>query len=59
MKELYEELRQENNQEPILKEDNKKIGKARSVNSTLEFFTKDFIYPVDKYIITGWVYSNV
>ena len=40
-----------------IKEDNKKIGKARSVNSTLEFFTKDFIYPVDKYIITG-VYGS-
>ena len=40
-----------------IKEDNKKIGKARSINSTLDFFTKDFIYPVDKYIITG-VYGS-
>ena len=40
-----------------IKEDNKKIGKARSINSALDFFTKDFIYPIDKYIITG-VYGS-
>ena len=40
-----------------IREDNKKIGKARSINSPLDFFNKEFIFPIDKYIITG-VYGS-
>ena len=40
-----------------IKEDNRKIGKARSIESNLEFFTESFIFPIDKYIITG-VYGS-
>ena len=40
-----------------IKKDNKLIGKARSINSSYDFFKNKFIYPIDKYIITG-VYGN-
>ena len=40
-----------------IKEDNRKIGEARSIESNLEFFTESFIFPIDKYIITG-VYGS-
>ncbi len=40
-----------------IKEDNRKIGKARSIESNLEFFAKSFIFPINKYIITG-VYGS-
>ena len=40
-----------------IKRDNKLIGKARAINSKLEFFKDKFIYPIDKYIITG-VYGS-
>ena len=40
-----------------IKQDNILIGKARSVNSPLKFFKDKFIYPIDKYIITG-VYGS-
>ena len=40
-----------------IKRDNKLIGKARAINSKLVFFKDKFIYPVDKYIITG-VYGS-
>ena len=40
-----------------IREDNKKIGKARSINSPLDFFNEKFIFPIDKYIITG-VYGS-
>ena len=40
-----------------IKQDNIKIAKARSINSSLNFFNKKFIYPIDKYIITG-VYGS-
>ena len=46
-KEVYERI----------KNDNILIGKARSVNSDLDFFKKKFIKPVDKAIITG-VYGS-
>ena len=40
-----------------IKKDNLMIGKARSINSKLVFFKDNFIYPIDKYIITG-VYGS-
>ncbi|MEC7136914.1 MAG: M23 family metallopeptidase, partial [Pseudomonadota bacterium] len=40
-----------------IKRDNKLIGKARAINSKLVFFKDRFIYPIDKYIITG-VYGS-
>ena len=40
-----------------IKKDNILIGKARSIESTLNFFKNKFIYPIDKYIITG-VYGS-
>ena len=40
-----------------IKKDNILIGKARSIDTALDFFKKEFIYPIDKYIITG-VYGS-
>ena len=40
-----------------IKTDNKLIGKARSLDSSYEFFKEKFIYPLDKYIVTG-VYGS-
>jgi len=40
-----------------IKKDNILIGKARSIDTSLEFFKDKFIYPVDRYIITG-VYGS-
>ena len=40
-----------------IKKDNILIGKARSINTDYDFFKDKFIYPVDKYIITG-VYGS-
>ena len=40
-----------------IKKDNILIGKARDINSKLIFFKDKFIYPIDKYIITG-VYGS-
>ena len=40
-----------------IKKDNILIGKARAVDSKLIFFKDKFIYPIDKYIITG-VYGS-
>ena len=40
-----------------IKKDNKLISKARSINSSYDFFKNEFIYPIDKYIITG-VYGS-
>ena len=40
-----------------IKMDNKLIEKARAINSKLVFFKDKFIYPIDKYIITG-VYGS-
>ena len=40
-----------------IKEDNILIGKARSIDSPYNFFKNKFIYPIDKYIITG-VYGS-
>ena len=40
-----------------IKKDNKLIGKARSLNSSYEFFKNKFIHQLDKYIITG-VYGS-
>ena len=40
-----------------IKEDNKLIGKARALDTSYDFFKNKFIYPVDKYIITG-VYGS-
>ncbi len=40
-----------------IKKDNILIGKARSIDSKLIFFKQKFIYPIDKYIITG-VYGS-
>jgi len=40
-----------------IKKDNILIGKARAINSKLIFFKNKFIYPIDKYIITG-VYGS-
>ena len=40
-----------------IKKDNVLIGKARSIDSPYNFFKNKFIYPIDKYIITG-VYGS-
>ena len=40
-----------------IKKDNVLIGKARSLDTNYDFFKNKFIYPVDKYIITG-VYGS-
>ncbi len=40
-----------------IKKDNILIGKARSINTSYDFFKDNFIYPIDKYIITG-VYGS-
>ena len=40
-----------------IKKDNVLIGKARSIDTAYDFFKKNFIYPIDKYIITG-VYGS-
>ena len=40
-----------------IKKDNILIGKARSIDSKLVLFKDKFIYPIDKYIITG-VYGS-
>ena len=40
-----------------IKKDNILIGKARATDSKLVFFKDKFIYPIDKYIITG-VYGS-
>ena len=40
-----------------IKKDSILIGKARSIDSKLIFFKEKFIYPIDKYIITG-VYGS-
>ena len=40
-----------------IKKDNILIGKARAIDSKLVFFKDKFIYPIDKYIITG-VYGS-
>ena len=40
-----------------IKKDNKLIGKARSIDTSYDFFKNKFIYPIDKYIITG-VYGS-
>ncbi len=40
-----------------IKKDNVLIGKARSIDTTYDFFKNTFIYPIDKYIITG-VYGS-
>jgi murein DD-endopeptidase MepM/ murein hydrolase activator NlpD len=40
-----------------IRKDNILIGKARSTNTAFDFFKNKFIYPIDKYIITG-VYGS-
>ena len=40
-----------------IKKDNVLIGKARAIDSPLIFFKDKFIYPIEKYIITG-VYGS-
>ena len=40
-----------------IKKDNVLIGKARSIDTSYDFFKEKFIYPIDKYIITG-VYGS-
>ena len=40
-----------------IKKDNKLIGAARSLDTPYDFFKNKFIYPIDKYIITG-VYGS-
>ena len=40
-----------------IKKDNIKIGKARSIDTTYDYFKDKFINPIDKYIITG-VYGS-
>ena len=40
-----------------IKKDNILIGKARSIDTANDFFKDNFIYPIDKYIITG-VYGS-
>ncbi len=40
-----------------IKKDNVLIGKARSIDTAYNFFKDEFIYPIDKYIITG-VYGS-
>ena len=40
-----------------IKKDNVLIGKARSIDTSYDFFKEKFIYPIDKYVITG-VYGS-
>tara|TARA_A100001015_G_scaffold298103_1_gene380412 strand:- start:1397 stop:2191 length:795 start_codon:yes stop_codon:yes gene_type:complete len=40
-----------------IKKDNKLIGSARSLDTPYDYFKDKFIYPIDKYIITG-VYGS-
>jgi len=40
-----------------IKKDNKKIGEARSLDTAYDYFKDKFVYPLDKYIITG-VYGS-
>jgi murein DD-endopeptidase MepM/ murein hydrolase activator NlpD len=40
-----------------IKKDNLSISKARSIDTDYNFFKEKFIYPIDKYIITG-VYGS-
>ncbi len=40
-----------------IKKDNILIGKARSIDTAYDYFKNKFIYPIDKYIITG-VYGS-
>ena len=40
-----------------IKKDNILIGKARSIDTNFDFFKDKFIFPIDKYIITG-VYGS-
>ena len=40
-----------------IKRDNKLIGEARSIDTAYDFFTNKFIFPLDKYIVTG-VYGS-
>ena len=40
-----------------IKKDNTLIGKARSINTSYDYFKNKFINPIDKYIITG-VYGS-
>ena len=40
-----------------IKKDNFLIGNAREIDTDLDFFKNEFIYPIDKYIITG-VYGS-
>ena len=40
-----------------IKKDNKLIGEARSLDTSYDFFKDKFIYPLEKYIITG-VYGS-
>ena len=40
-----------------IKKDNILIGRAREINTDYDFFKNKFIYPIDKYIITG-VYGS-
>ena len=40
-----------------IKKDNLLIGRAREINTDYDFFKNKFIYPIDKYIITG-VYGS-
>ena len=40
-----------------IKKDNLLIGKARSIDTPYDFFKDKFIYPIDKYIVTG-VYGS-
>ena len=40
-----------------IKNDNVLIGKARSIDTAYDFFKDKFIYPIDKYIVTG-VYGS-
>ena len=40
-----------------IKKDNKLIGEARSLDTSYDYFKDKFIYPVEKYVITG-VYGS-
>tara|TARA_B100001057_G_scaffold91120_1_gene87448 strand:- start:561 stop:1364 length:804 start_codon:yes stop_codon:yes gene_type:complete len=40
-----------------IKNDNKLIGEARSIDTPLAFFKEEFIYPLENYVITG-VYGS-
>ena len=40
-----------------IKKDNKLIGEARSLDTAYDFFKDKFIYPIEKYVITG-VYGS-